>query len=561
MKVEEDGAVAIVTLDHPPVNALSSQLVEELEEEYDRLDRSDEIRALVFRGAGEKAFVAGADISEFPAMRAAIEEAAEGGSARGIQKLGGRMDAGRTPVIAAIHGYCLGGGLELAMACDIRIAAEDAQLGQPEIKLGLIPGAGGTQRLPRLVGHGRALYLNLSGDPISGAQAYEWGLVERAVPRAELMDAALELARTLSERSPFAMGIVKQLASETRDLCACTGAPSRGSGVSPHPRERGRHRGRDGVPREAQAAIHRSMKAAVLHEIGGPLAVEDMPEPDPAEGQSLVEVRASGINFADVLIRLGHYPQPPPLPAVLGNEVSGDLDGRRVLGFARNAGGYAERVAVDDEWLFDLPPEASYAEGASFLTTFLTAWLPFVRQAHIRPGSHVLVTAAGGGVGTAAIQLARHLGARVTAAAGSEEKHALARELGAEATISYEEIGELDDVDVALDPVGGPVFSACLKTLRPLGVAIGIGFAGGAWEPVDPARLVGRNVGVQGFYLGRLMRFEPRLVQDQARELIALWRRGSIRPVVGAEYPLAEAQAAHELIASRRSTGKVVLVP
>ncbi|MCP9486874.1 MAG: enoyl-CoA hydratase-related protein [Gaiellaceae bacterium MAG52_C11] len=218
VKVEEDGAVAIVTLDHPPVNALSAQLVEELEEEYDRLDRSDEIRALVFRGAGEKAFVAGADISEFPAMRAAIVDAAEGGSARGIQKLGARMDAGRTPVIAAIHGYCLGGGLELAMACDVRIAAEDAQLGQPEIKLGLIPGAGGTQRLPRLIGHGRALLLNLSGDPISGTQAYEWGLVERAVPLAELMDAALELARTLSERSPFAMGIVKQLAAETRDI-------------------------------------------------------------------------------------------------------------------------------------------------------------------------------------------------------------------------------------------------------------------------------------------------------------------------------------------------------
>ena len=224
------------------------------------------------------------------------------------------------------------------------------------------------------------------------------------------------------------------------------------------------------------------MKAAVLHEIGGPLAVEDMPEPDPAEGQSLVEVRASGINFADVLIRLGHYPQPPPLPAVLGNEISGDLDGRRVLGFARNAGGYAERVAVDNEWLFDLPPEASYAEGASFLTTFLTAWLPFVRQAHIRPGSHVLVTAAGGGVGTAAIQIARHLGARVTAAAGSEEKHALARQLGAEATISYEEIGELDDVDVALDPVGGPVFSACLKTLA-------------AARGRDRNRLRGRRVG------------------------------------------------------------------
>ena len=112
-----DGRVAIVTLDHPPVNALSSKLLEELEDEYDRLDRDDEVRAIVLRGEGEKAFVAGADITEFPAMREQIEEAAETGSARGIQKLAARMDAGRTPVIAAIHGYCLGGGLELAMAC------------------------------------------------------------------------------------------------------------------------------------------------------------------------------------------------------------------------------------------------------------------------------------------------------------------------------------------------------------------------------------------------------------------------------------------------------------
>ena len=218
VKVEQDGRVAIVTLDHPPVNALSARLLEELEEEYDRLDRSDETRAIVLRGEGEKAFVAGADITEFPALRERIDEAAEQGSARGIQKLAARMDAGRTPVVAAIHGYCLGGGLELAMACDIRIAAEDAQLGQPEIKLGLIPGGGGTQRLPRLVGHGRALYLNLCGDPISGAQAYDWGLVEKAVPLAELMETSLGLARTLSERSPHAMGVIKELASQTRDL-------------------------------------------------------------------------------------------------------------------------------------------------------------------------------------------------------------------------------------------------------------------------------------------------------------------------------------------------------
>ena len=148
----------------------------------------------------------------------------------------------------------------------------------------------------------------------------------------------------------------------------------------------------------------------------------------------------------------------------------------------------------------------------------------------------------------------------MTAAAGSEEKLALARELGAQRTVTYEEIGDLDDIDVALDPVGGPVFTACMRSLRPLGAAIAIGFAGGAWEPVDPARLVGRNVGVQGFYLGRLMGFRPELVRSEVDELLALWRRGAIKPVIGAEFPLEQANEA-DLIASRRSTGKVVLVP
>jgi enoyl-CoA hydratase/carnithine racemase len=215
VKVERDGAVALVTLDHPPVNALSSQLLGELEDELVRLDEDDEIRAIVVRGAGEKAFVAGADIKEFPALR---EAGSSDGSPRRIQRVGARIDSLRTPVIAAIHGFCLGGGLELAMACDIRVAAEDAQLGQPEIKLGLIPGGGGTQRLPRLVGHGRALLLNMSGDPVPGHVAYEWGLVERIAPAAELLEVALGIARAISERSPHAIGVLKRLMKETRDL-------------------------------------------------------------------------------------------------------------------------------------------------------------------------------------------------------------------------------------------------------------------------------------------------------------------------------------------------------
>jgi NADPH:quinone reductase len=304
------------------------------------------------------------------------------------------------------------------------------------------------------------------------------------------------------------------------------------------------------------------MRAAVLHETGTPLSVEDVPEPDTAPGQSVVSVRAAGLNFADVLIRDGRYPQPPELPAVLGNEVAGEVDGRRVVAFARlSGGGYAERVAVEDGWVFDLPPAASFAEGAAFLTTYLTAWIPMTRQAHVRPGTHVVVTAAAGGVGTAAIQVAVFCGAKVTAVAGTAEKRELARSLGAHEAITYEQIGELKDVDVAFDPVGGPVFTACVQSLRPLGVGIAIGFAGGTWEEFDPARLVGRNVGVQGFFLGRLMGFRPDLVREEVHELLALWRRGALRPVVGAEFPLEQANEALDLIGSRRSTGKVVLVP
>ena len=216
IQVERDGRVAIATIDNPPVNALKAALLEELEAELVALDEDADVSAIVIRGAGERAFVAGADIKEFPALREAAGET--GGSARGIQRVGLTMERLRTPVVAAIHGFCLGGGLELAMACDIRVAAEDAQLGQPEIKLGLIPGGGGTQRLPRLVGRGRALYLNLTGDFISGAQAYDWGLVERATSPGGHVEGALEIARTLAERSPHAMGVVKELAATTANL-------------------------------------------------------------------------------------------------------------------------------------------------------------------------------------------------------------------------------------------------------------------------------------------------------------------------------------------------------
>jgi NADPH:quinone reductase len=303
------------------------------------------------------------------------------------------------------------------------------------------------------------------------------------------------------------------------------------------------------------------VRAVVLDE-GRRLELRDVPEPEPADGQVVVEVRAAGVNYADVLIRDGRYPQAPPLPFVPGSEIAGETTGgRRVIGFVRSeGGGYAERAVVDDEWLFDLPSDATFEEGAAFLLAFLTAWMPLTRQTTVRPGARVLVTAAAGGVGSAGVQVARELGGEVVGAVGSTEKLERVRELGSEA-VPYEEIEGLEPFDVILDQVGGELFGALLGRLRPLGTLIGIGFAGGAWHPVDPALLVGRNVSVAGFYLGRLMKLRPDLVREAALELLGRWSAGDVAPVVGATYPLDEADAALSLVAERRSTGKVVLVP
>jgi len=303
------------------------------------------------------------------------------------------------------------------------------------------------------------------------------------------------------------------------------------------------------------------LKAAVLPAVDAPFELRDVPDPVPQDGEVLVRVRAAGINFLDVLIRRGRYPQMPELPAVLGYELSGELeDGARVMAMV-TTGGYAELAAVPRASLVPLPDGASFAEGAGFVLTFLTAWVPLTRQVRLGEGQTVLVHAAAGGVGTAAIQVARALGARVVAAVGSPEKLELCRELGAEEAYVYEELPDDLRVDVVVDPVGGELFEAAVPRLRPLGTVVAIGYAGGLWPELQPAQLVGRNVGVQGVYIGRLLRHAPDVIAAATRELLELWSSRRIRPVVGAELPLAEVEDAHALVESRRSVGKVVLVP
>jgi NADPH:quinone reductase len=304
------------------------------------------------------------------------------------------------------------------------------------------------------------------------------------------------------------------------------------------------------------------MRAVVLRETGGPeqLELTEVPDPEPGDGEVVLQVRAAGINFVDVLVRQGRYPQPPELPTIPGSEVAGEVDGRRVMALP-SGGGYAENVAVDERLLVPLPDGASFEEGAGFLLTFLTAWIPLTRQVRVGEGSVVLVHAGSGGVGTAAIQLAKHLGAEVVATASTEEKRQVALEQGADQAVGYDEFAEKVRADVVLDPVGGEIFTQSFGVLKPLGTVVALGFAGGWWEPMDPAPLVGRNLGMQGFYLGRLMRHDPELVGDAIGEVLELWSSGVVKPLVGARFPLEGAAEAHALIEARRHVGKVILVP
>lgn len=200
--LERDGPVVIVTINRPRVlNALNAQTLDELETVFTEAQRQDDVRVILLTGAGDKAFVAGADINEL-----SVQTPVGGRDhARRGQALFDRIERLGKPVIAAVNGFALGGGCELAMACTVRIAADSARFGQPEINLGLIPGYAGSQRLPRLIGRGRALELLLTGVHIPADEAHRIGLVNRVVPAADLMTEARALAQALSAKAPVAV--------------------------------------------------------------------------------------------------------------------------------------------------------------------------------------------------------------------------------------------------------------------------------------------------------------------------------------------------------------------
>lgn len=207
LKLELEPPVAVLTIDRPKVlNALNDATIAELSSAFDELAVRDDIRCIILTGGGDKAFVAGADIGELARcdVQGGISK-----SKRGIDLLF-KMEGLAKPIIAAINGFALGGGCEIAMACDFRVAADTAQLGQPEVTLGIIPGYGGTQRLPRLVGAGMAKKLLYTGDRVKADEALRIGLVEEVVPAAGLMEHCRKLALRISERGPLAISTVKK---------------------------------------------------------------------------------------------------------------------------------------------------------------------------------------------------------------------------------------------------------------------------------------------------------------------------------------------------------------
>jgi NADPH:quinone reductase-like Zn-dependent oxidoreductase len=336
------------------------------------------------------------------------------------------------------------------------------------------------------------------------------------------------------------------------------------------------------------------MKAIVLDRHGGPevLRVREVPDPAPGAGEVRVRVEAIGVNFAEVLSRKGLYGWAPAMPYTPGMEAVGTIDalgagvegralGERVIVGAQY-GAYAERMVVPERQALPAVPGFSLEENAAIAVNYLTAWVALVEMARLRPTDRVLVTAAAGGVGTAAVQIAARFGCATVGLAGSDAKLETIRALGAEAAVNYRSPGfeaQLREAagsarfDVVLEVVGGEVFRAVWPVLAPFGRVVVAGFASLAlqrWNPLswlrtwrdlpkaDIRSLAPASAGLMATHIGYLLDDGPRLARVWG-ELMAFVAAHGIRPVVGATFTFDEMGEAHRLMESRRSVGKIVV--
>ncbi len=323
------------------------------------------------------------------------------------------------------------------------------------------------------------------------------------------------------------------------------------------------------------------MRAIEVTEYGdaSTLTTVEREKPEPDEGEVRVEVRAAGINFADIMQRRGHYTGGPAPPFYPGMEVAGIVDavgegvgrepGQRVVGMV-GKGGYAEYAIADARGLFDIPEGMSFEAAAGFPVQFLTAHNCLHEWGDLKEGERVLIHAAAGGVGTAAVQLAREASAEVFGTASTAEKLETAAGLGCDHPINYteadfaEEVNDItngEGVDLVLDGVGGDTTQQSLSCLRDFGRMVVYGAASGSPGHPDTGTLLFNNQRVIGYHLGEGMRQKPMRVMGAVPSLTGMLEEGTVEVQVGHTFPLEEAADAQRAIEARETSGKVVLVP
>lgn len=324
------------------------------------------------------------------------------------------------------------------------------------------------------------------------------------------------------------------------------------------------------------------MKAMVATEWCEPSDMKylEVPDPQPGPGEVLVETRAIGCNFPDILIVQGKYQVKPPLPFSPGHEVGGVVrqvgpgvtrarPGQRVIAML-GWGGFAELALAPAAGVFPIPDAMSFEEAAAFGLVYQTSYCALEHRAALRPDEWLLVHGAAGGVGLAAVQLGKAMGARVIATAGAEAKLEIARQSGADVLINYRSEDWVERVkvttdgegaDVIYDPVGGDVFDGSTRCLALEGRLLVIGFAGGRIPSIAANRILLKNISVVGVHWGLYQRRGSPLVDRWMDALFALYTKGAIRPVIYRTYRLPEAAKALAALAARESYGKVVLIP
>ncbi|MAT83014.1 MAG: NADPH:quinone oxidoreductase [Gammaproteobacteria bacterium] len=322
------------------------------------------------------------------------------------------------------------------------------------------------------------------------------------------------------------------------------------------------------------------MKAVLCKAFGPPesLVMEDVPAPEPRAGEVLVDVHACGLNFPDVLMIQGKYQSQPPFPFAPGGEIAGTVAalGEGVEGYAVGDrvfagigfGGFAEQVVVKARALKPVPDTMTLQQASGISTTYGTSYYALKQRADLKAGETLLVLGAAGGVGLAAVELGKAMGARVIAAASTAEKLEVARKAGADEVIDYSD-GELKEkvkaltdgkgADVIYDPVGGELFDQCMRCVNWYGRVLVIGFAAGDIPKVPINLILLKSCQVVGVFYGAWSARCPDEAADNFREILELQQQGRIDPLVGAEYPLAEYAEALRCLMERRAIGKVVV--